>query len=301
MSSAALSYFVAVAEAGSFTAAARELHISQPSLSVAIKKLEEELDTQLLVRGRRGVSLTVTGEALLRNARLVLGTLERARHEIHELEEEPRGHFTIGAHESLAAYCLPRFMASFLSAHPGIELSMWNGNSRDVERAVVERDIDLGLVVNPQKHPDCVVRPLFSDRVELIVSAALRRKYDEPLPDLIASHPLIYVPALRQVQYLLGALAQRDVVPGQHLSCSSLELVKSLVLDGVGVGMLPFRVATYGGATGRVAPVSHELPWYDDHIALVRRWDMHVTTAARLLLDALEDHGKSMPTLPRRR
>jgi DNA-binding transcriptional LysR family regulator len=300
LNSTSLAYFVRIADLGSLTAAARELRVSQPSLSVAIRKLEEELDTTLLVRGRRGVTLTATGEALLRHARHALRTLDDARQEIHGLESEPRGDFVVGAHESLAAYCLPRFMASFLRTHPGIRLSLWNGNSREVERVVVEREVDIGLVVNPTQHPDSIVTTLFHDRVELIAAATLvRRVRKAGIGELLASQPLVYVPVLRQVQYILGALSKQGLAPSQHLPCSSMELVKSLVIDGVGIGILPYRVATHGVASGRLVAVSRELPSFDDSIALVRRFDMHQTAAARLLLDALREHGRSMPELPR--
>lgn len=299
LNSTSLAYFVRIAELGSLTAASRELRVSQPSLSVAIRKLEEDLGTTLLVRGRRGVALTVSGEALLRHARHALRAIEEARREIHGLESEPRGRFVIGAHESLAAYFLPRFMASFLRAHDGIEIALWNGNSREVERAVVEREVDIGLVVNPGEHPDTVVQTLFRDRVELIAAASMVRGVRKrDLGALVASQPLVYVPVLRQVQYILGAFAQDGVVPRQHLSCSSMELVKSLVLDGVGIGILPYRVATHGVAKGRLLAVSRDLPSFDDTISLVRRYDMHQTAAARLLLDSLRDHGRSMPKVP---
>lgn len=290
----ALRYFVSIAELGSLTAASRALRVSQPSLTVAVRKLEDELETTLFVRTSRGVRLTASGEALLRHARQVMRALTDARAEIEGLEKEPRGRFALGCHESLGAYFLPGFMAAFLERHPGIELALWNGNSRDVHRAVVERVVDVGLVVNPEPHPELVVQPLFQDRVELVVASALRRSARrEPLA-LLRSHPLLYVPALRQVQYLLGALEQRALRASRPLPCSSMELVKSLVLDGTGVGILPRRVASHRVAPGRLMALSESLPAYEDSIALVRRADVHVTAALRLLLDALVERGRGM-------
>jgi DNA-binding transcriptional LysR family regulator len=268
--------------------------VSQPSLTVAMKKLEEELGTELFVRTSRGVQLTSTGTALLRHARQVMRALADARTEIEGLESEPRGRFTIGCHESLGAYFLPGFMAPFLAEHPAIEIALWNGNSRDVQRAVVERAVEVGIVVNAEPHPDCVVQPLFSDRVELIVSADLKRSAKRDPKALLGSHPLLYVPALRQVQYLLGALEQKGIRAARHLSCSSMELVKSLVIDGTGVGILPRRVAGYRVPAGSLVQLAGDLPVYDDAIALVRRFDLHTTAAARLLLDALLAHGRTM-------
>ena len=290
----ALRYFLSIAEVGSFTAASRALRISQPSLTVAIQKLEEELGTSLFVRTSRGVQLTSTGHALLRTARSVVRALSDARTEIEGLESEPRGRFTLGCHESLGAYFLPGFMAPFLAQHPAVELALWNGNSRDVQRAVVDRAVDVGLVVNAEPHPDCVVQPLFVDRVELIVASDLRKTARRDPLALLASHPLLYVPELRQVQYILGALAKDGVRAARQLPCSSMELVKSLVIDGTGVGILPRRVAGYRVPTGTLAPLSDSLPSYDDQIMLVRRFDLHTTAAARLLIDALLAHGRTM-------
>lgn len=296
----ALRYFVSIAESGSFTAASRALRVSQPSLTVAMRKLEEELGTSLFLRTSRGVRLTSTGSALLRHARQVMRALADARTEIEGLESEPRGRFTIGCHESLGAYFLPGFMAAFLARHPSIELALWNGNSRDVQQAVIDRVVDLGVVVNAEPQPDCVVQPLFSDRVEMIVAADLRKSARRDPLSLLQTHPLLYVPALRQVQYLLGALEQAGIRAARHLPCSSMELVKSLVVDGAGVGILPRRVASYRVPAARLVALSDELPVYDDGIALVRRFDLHTTAAARLLLDAIRDHGRAMETAPKR-
>lgn len=292
-----LRYFERVAELGSFTAAARELAISQPSLSVAVRKLEEALGTPLFHRSRQGVTLTRAGEILLERARQADRALEAARDELSALETDPRGRFTLGSHESLAAYFLPRFMARFLERFSAIELALWNGNSRDVERAVVERRIDVGLVVNPERHADCVVHELFADRVGFVVSAAVARRTETPHA-LLARYPLIHVPVLHQTQYLLGALASAGIAPPSQLRCSSMELVKSLVLDGVGIGILPYRVASYGVSPGRLVPLGGAMPVFDDVITLVRRYDLPMTAGARVLVDALREHGASMPALP---
>jgi DNA-binding transcriptional LysR family regulator len=292
-----LRYFARIAELGSFTAAARELHVSQPSLSVAVRKLEESLGASLLHRSRHGVTLTRAGEILLEHTRQADRALEAAKDELLALETEPRGRFTVGAHESLAAYLLPRFMARFLEKFPRVEIALWNGNSRDVEQAVVERRLDVGLVVNPLRHADCVVHELFRDRVGFVVSAALERR-SGTAAKLLSRVPVIHVPELRQTQFLLSALASTGVTPKGQISCSSMELVKSLVLDGVGVGVIPYRVASYGVSAGRLIHMGEALPVFDDVITLVRRYDLPMTAGARALVDGLREHGAAMPPLP---
>jgi DNA-binding transcriptional LysR family regulator len=134
--------------------------------------------------------------------------------------------------------------------------------------------------------------------VGLIASASLRESVaGDPLA-LLDRVPLVYVPVLSQVQWILARLpsARLDgsAAPRRHLTCSSMELVKSLVIDGAGVGILPRRVAAHGLPAGTLVDLAPEAPAFDDTIALVRRVDLHETRAARLLLDALKAHGRAL-------
>src|SRR5438094_658615 len=115
-----LRYFQAVARCGSLSAAARVLQISQPGLTAVIKQLEESFGTRLLVRLRTGVSLTTTGEELLRFANESLARLDEVEQRIKGLECDDVGSFVIGCHESLGAYFLPQWMTSFALAGLGV-------------------------------------------------------------------------------------------------------------------------------------------------------------------------------------
>ena len=291
----ALGHFLAVVEHGSFTAAAKAQHVSQPSLSVAVRKLEERLGTPLLHRHARGVEPTRAGRILVERSRQARGALEAAGDEIAALLSEPRGRYRLGCHESLGAYFLPGFMGPFLERYPGIELNLFNANSVQVEEAIVAREIDLGLVVNPGRHPDTVVQPLFDDQV-LFVAARRRVRSFESDEDALQELPLLHVPAIRQTQHLLGTLRQRDLAPRREIACSSMALVKSLVLDGTGVGVLPWRVAVHGVAKGRLRAL--DLPRYDDHIALVWRADAPSTAALEELRRGIRAHGERLAEEP---
>ena len=282
-----LRYFLAIAEHGSFTAAARALRMSQPALTASMHALEESLHTTLFVRTSRGVVLTSTGTELVIHAQSMAQKASELRQAMSDLENEPRGRFTLGCHESLGAYFLPGFMPNFFSAHPQITLSLWNGNSRDVMAEIVARRVDVGIVVNPAPHPECVIVPLFDDHVELLVLTTLLASGTD-----LDALPLLYVPVLTQTQWILSRLP--EATGRRHLACSSMELVKSLVVDGAGVGILPRRVAEHGLAPGTLSPLSANAPRFQDKVALVRRADMHETRAARMLLDALRARGKAL-------
>lgn len=307
-----LRYFREVARLGSMTAAARALGLSQPTLSVAVRQLEEELGATLLQRHRGGASLTAAGAELLRHADEVFALLDRAAASIAGLERDLVGHFVLGCHESLGAYFLPRLLPGVFQGAPKIALSLRNAPSAEVLAAVVEREVHLGLVVNPRPHPDLVMVPLFADAVDFFVRAPTSATRPTPegaaayapehcaapdLPaaiELLRAGPLIFAGRVQQCSELLEQLTERGAVPSRLLSCGDFELVKSLALAGVGVAILPRRIAAYGheGALRRLSP---ELPTFPDEIVLVYRADLPKTRAAAFLKEAITRTSRDMP------
>lgn len=290
-----LRYFQAVARCGSLSAAARSLHVSQPGLTAVIKQLEEGFGTRLLVRLRTGVSLTSTGEELLRFANESLTRLEEVEQRIKGLESDEVGNFVIGCHESLGAYFLPHLMARFLEKNPRIQLSLSNAPSRVVLNAVVERTVHFGIVVNPDPHPDLVQVKLFRDAVDLFVltEGAPAAGDLEAAKERLRRGPLVFAGRVLQSQQIVDRLAAMDALPARLLPCGDLELVKSLALGGLGVAVLPRRVARYC-QEGRLRRLHPALPFIADEIHLLFRGDAHRTRAFVITKDAIVAHGRAL-------
>src|SRR5690349_5122931 len=140
-----LAALLAVIDTGSFTEAARVLRISQPAVSLAVKRLEDRLRTALLVRTRKRITPSRPGEVLAAGARLAFEALGNAMSQIANEDVEPAGRVILGVHESLAVYSLPVFMARFLREYPRVELKLWNGRSQEVERELTAGRVDLAL------------------------------------------------------------------------------------------------------------------------------------------------------------
>lgn len=304
-----LRYFSAIAQMGSMTAAAKSLRVSQPTLTVAMQSLEEELGTQLFLRDRSGVRVTATGHELLRHAQEVTFLLERAAQRIQGLESEDTGEFTVGCNESLGAYFLPEFMARFLRSFPGIELHLANDTSANIHDAVLERRVDFGIVVNPHPHLDLVIVDLFHDAMDVMISSdapppsgAVEPFVGDPSsesPSFVLARkrllagPLIYAGRVAQCRELCDQLAARGLLSRHKLVCGDLELVKSLALAGIGPALIPRRVAAYA-QEGRLVRLHDELPFIPDTICLIYRADMHRTKAAMRLKDGLVAYGKTL-------
>lgn len=285
------------------SAAAKGLRVSQPTLSSAIHQLEKQFKSTLFVRDHSGVTLTSTGEELQRHALQIFTILDQAEERIFGLETGSEGRFVLGCHESLGAYFLPGFMAEFLKAEPRISLSLWNGPSAQVQQSVVDRKVHFGLVVNPPPHPDLVIVDMFRDAVDLFVADTVVAEKTGAAPlsfreagARIESSPLIYASRIFQCLEIIERLTAHKIAPRQLLSCGDLELVKSLTLADVGVGLLPRRVAAYG-QQGRLRRLHTELPFFPDTICLLFRGDLHRTKGALRLKEALIAHGKQLDQL----
>ena len=140
--------FVAIADGGSFTAAARAIHRTQSAVSMQMKRLEEALGTRLFRREARGVVPTPDGEALLATARRVVALLDEAalRAQATDLEGQVR----IGLPEEYGAELLPKILADFAAAHPQVLVSVRCGWSTDLAAALAQDELDLAVVVSDQ-------------------------------------------------------------------------------------------------------------------------------------------------------
>lgn len=297
-----LRYFLSIIDHRSISATAKKLGMSQPALSSAVQSLEKIFGTTLLIRDHSGVVLTRTGEELKRCAQEMLACLEETTARIKRIEKGSEGAFVIGCHESLGAYFVPEFLAGFLRDEPQIEVSLWNGTSAAVAQAVLGRSVDFGLVVNPHPFADLVITDLCEDAVDLFVAATPGQlaspgaSMDSGL-DLHEAHerlrrdPLLYAGRVYQAKELLSQLEARHVLSERRISCGDLELVKSMTIAGVGVGVLPRRVAGYG-QHGRLRRLHPCLPFFPDRICMIYRSDLHRTRGTLALKNALLQHGR---------
>lgn len=282
--------FRTIVQHGSLTAAARALGCTQPTLSTAVRRLEEHYGSKLLLRTSRGIEVTVTGAALAEHADALFARLDAIANHIAGLEGGEVGRFVLGCLDSLGSYFLPGFLPGFAAEAPGIEVVLWNGPSVAVRQAVIDREVHFGLAVNPSPHPDLVMVQLFRDAVDL-VSTAPAADADAACQRL-AEGPIFLVERMPQARSYLQWFEQQGIEPARIVRCGELEMVKSIVAGGYGVGILPRRVAQYGRSDlQRLCP---ELPFMPDRIELLYRADMHRTRAAMRLKDALVKHGKAL-------
>ncbi|MEZ4320825.1 MAG: LysR family transcriptional regulator [Myxococcota bacterium] len=287
MSVSAMRIFQAVVRAGSITAGAKAVGVSQSTASNGIASLEEHLGTPLLQRTRSGIVVTEAGALLYERCDDVFLALERIEVQVRDLAQESVGTFVLGCHDSLGSYFLPPFLERFLTAYPRIQLELWNRSSAEVRQAVIDRAIDVGLAVNAEPHDDLVMLDAYRDRIQ--VFGPREMELPEAL-DALRDGTLVY-PNRAPFTTLLQTLRESGVVFGREVPCGDLGLAKTLARS-LGFGLLPRRVALDGGFG--LSALSPELPHFEDQIHLLYRADLPKTRAFRLLRNAVMEQADRM-------
>ncbi|MBE7211014.1 MAG: LysR family transcriptional regulator, partial [Gluconacetobacter diazotrophicus] len=165
-----LRIFVAVAEREHMTEAARTLNIVQSAVSHAVGALEGEFQIKLFNRVGRRIELTEAGRTFLGEARGVLARVEAARLKLSELAGLARGSLTIHASQTIASYWLPSRLKRFRVNHPGIEIRLMIGNTREVARSVHDGLADLGFIEGGIDDPELEETVVARDQMVLVVA-----------------------------------------------------------------------------------------------------------------------------------
>jgi DNA-binding transcriptional LysR family regulator len=158
-----LKYFLEVAKTGNITRASERLGITQPYITLALKRLEEKVGIILLERSRKSTSLTRQGEGLFKIGERMLVEWERDTRMIAQGQKEPMGHYSLGVHTSVAQYTLGEFLPGLLEKFQELEFNLIHDLSRKITEQVISRSCDLGLVLNPIPHPDLGIHKLLTD------------------------------------------------------------------------------------------------------------------------------------------
>src|SRR5947208_738958 len=167
-----LEALLAVAEAGSFTAAADRLHTVQSNVSEHIRQLEAELGVQLLVRGRRGTVPTEFGVRVLDRARAVRSEIDALHKDVSMLQGLEMGHATLGVVGTVSRSLAPRVVAEIRRVAPGLSLHLTEGASERLAAEVAERELASAIVTEPVNDPRLVVEHLRDEELVAIMPPA---------------------------------------------------------------------------------------------------------------------------------
>jgi DNA-binding transcriptional LysR family regulator len=285
----ALRTFVAVARLGGFTRAARALHLTQPAISRAVKALEEELGTPLLLRERRRVIVTDAGRVVLERAAGVLDSLRGIADEVAELAALRRGRLRLGMPPMVGVAFFPPLLLEFTRAHPGVHLELREEGSRQIEALVRSRELDVGAVVLPTDEAAFATLPFVRDDLQLVLHPGhpLARRRAVALREIAGTPLVLYRPDFALHGHILAACRRSGFEPTVVSESSHWDFLVAMVAASVGVALLPQTICrTLDRRQVRAVRLSGpSIPW---DVALIWRRDRHLPPATRAWLELVQ-------------
>jgi len=286
-----LKSFYHVARERSFSRAARNLHISQPAMSVRIKALEQELGERLFDRARKGVALTEAGAVLYDSAEKIFADVEEARARLRELKESGAGQVRLGCSDTVSLYLLPPVLQKFRRRFPLAEITIRNAHSSEILDMLVRGELDFGIVMRPPGMDHRLeARELFVDPFVLACAKGdplLRRR--EVSLKALDGRPMVALERGTVTRETIDrALRAAHLRPRIVLETGNVEVQKLYAANGFGCAILPRSAVTEADRRRlEVRPVKDGPP--ERHVVVVVPRDRYVSRAAQALLQLVQD------------
>lgn len=290
---------VAVADAGGYTSAAKELRVAQSSLSRTVQEVEHRLGVPLFDRTTRSVRPTVDGVEFLATARRLIGEFDTALNHFEGYLAGTRGAVSVAALPSLAASMLPAVLAAYRQTHPEVAVAVHDGFSEEVLGLVTSGAVDLAATVSTAVPASLSVRHVAADRFVCVMppghplAAAGEVTWQE-----LADEPFVAFERISSIRsYVDGVLRDQDIRTGLVTEARNVVAVAGLVASGLGVSAVPSLVLPMMAFTDVVArPLVG--PVVERDISLVHDPRRPMSPAARGLMHLLAEAGEQQFTLP---
>ncbi|WP_200797860.1 LysR family transcriptional regulator [Desulfosporosinus lacus] len=236
--------FKDVAETNNITLSAKNLHMSQPSVSLQIKDLEYAYGTCFFDRSNKGVTLTKEGKIFYESVRTILNILDRCKEEMSAVAKNQRRVICLGTSSTIGEYILPNILALLFKSHPSVDFKVKIANTESISQAVLENNFHIGLIEGPtSQHKDLTVESFWDDELVVVVP------YSHPWASR-TSISLAELPNERLVTREAGsgtrkvmemAFKERGLDPDQlnvTMELGSTQAIKQVVAAGLGISMI---------------------------------------------------------------
>lgn len=290
MELAQLEYFLKVVEEGSFSKAADRVFRTQPAVSIAIRRLEEEMGLLLLDRTQKTPALTEAGQVFHDYAQRILALRDEVRQEIIDLQSLKRGRVRVGANESTSLYILPDVILAFRQKHPKVKVEIFRHVSDRLPREVLERNVDFALMASEPADRDLESFPVLKDELILIMSPKhhLAGRTSLTIKDL-GNEPFIAhnVKAGSRLK-VIEAFARNHTTLNITLELATIETIKRFVQKRIGLAFVPRMCVREELERGTLTTVSVRGLSYNRTLWATHRRGMKFSPAANAFLKVLK-------------
>lgn len=282
-----LQIFLSVAKHLNYTRAAEEVNLSQPSVSVRMRQLEQDLGSKLFEQLGKRVALTEAGKLLVPYAGRVMAAMDDARYAMGELQGLERGSLRIGASTTPGMYLIPRTIAHFKQRCPKIEIHLAVKDTRQIEEGVIRNEFDFGFVGGHLAGDEVDVVPWMTDQLVLVIppNHLLARKKVIKVADLRKERFIVREPGSATRAAILNHLQKSDLEVETVMEMENPESVKKAVQSGLGIAFISsFAVETELKAKSLVAVCVKGLE-ISRELKIVYRKDKHLGRAAQTFIE----------------
>jgi len=289
-----IKYFVTTVQCGSVAEASRKLFIAQPSISSAIKALEDQFDLKLLIRHHaQGVSLTPAGRRFYQRSCELLRSTRNFEQEALADNSAIGGYIDIGCFETVAPLYLPQLLAGFSKQHPGVQVHLRDGEQQELLHGLHNGRFDVLIFYAHELDKSITTEPLIPPEQPYVLLASdhpLAKQGAISLHDL-ADEPMILLDVPPSNTYFLGIFAECGLKPNIVFSSPSIEMVRGMVGQGFGFSLLvtrPYGNTTYDGKSLVCLPLAEKVAGS----GLVAAWltANPLSTPARLFVEYCKTH-----------
>ena len=280
--------FVEVVERGSFTAAAKELNLTQPAVTHQVQELERRFQVSLVERFGKRAYLTQAGEKLIEHARTLLDEDSRAHVAMRRFGDGWLGRVRVGTSMTLLMYALPPILRQLKTDHPQLEINLKTGLTTTTLQMLKINALDLGLCALPVEDPAFETVPLLNDELVAILPAALGQVPKKVTPAFLSQCPLILGSensALRRT--IADWLALAGPPPRPLMEFDNVEAMKSVVAVGLGASIVPSLSLGAGHVSAANMLVRSLSPRVSRRVGLVRLRGKRATDGMELVFEAL--------------
>ncbi|MEN3326077.1 MAG: hypothetical protein V7638_884 [Acidobacteriota bacterium] len=241
MEMAQLEYFSSVVQEKSFSKAADKVFRTQPAVSIAIRRLEEEIGLPLLDRTQKTPVLTEAGQVVYDYAQRILGLRDQVGQAIAELQSMKRGRVRVGANESTSLYLLPELILTFRERHPEVKVEIFRYVSSHLPREVLERNVDFALMASRPEDRDIEAFPVLKDELALIMSPKhpLATRSSVRIKDLGDESFIAHNVKSGSRVKVIEAFARHHTPLNITLELATIETIKRFVQKRVGLAFVP--------------------------------------------------------------
>jgi DNA-binding transcriptional LysR family regulator len=237
--------FVSLARHGSFTVAARELHLTQSAVSHSLRALEEDLDCRLYDRMGKKILLTLAGEQLLPHAKKILVQMQEARTGLQKLANWGQSRLRVCASTTACQYILPGVLREFQKTFPNVQVAIEPGDTSQAVELLEQKEIDCAVCLEPVREERFEFRPLFSDELMFLVGAEHPwvRQGRVERDDISRQNYVLYNKGTYTFDLIERYFRAEGIALNTVIELRSMEAIKELVKIGLGISILAPWVA----------------------------------------------------------